>query len=101
MNDGIVFQVETTRILQILASEIYDSPLALLRENLQNAYDAVRMRFASSGELKDGGRIDIYVSDQELSITDMVLVWMSLYYERTSGKLVLVVSVQMMHDEQV
>src|SRR5262245_60229710 len=44
---GIVFQVETERVLKILAREIYDSPLALLRENVQNAYDAVRMRYAS------------------------------------------------------
>ena len=61
MSDGIVFQVETTRVLQILTREIYDSSLALIRENLQNAYDAVRMRFASSGTLADGGRIDINV----------------------------------------
>jgi molecular chaperone HtpG len=70
MSNGIVFQVETTRILQILAREIYDSPLALLRENLQNAYDAVRMRFASTGTLADGGRIDIRVGNGEISITD-------------------------------
>ncbi len=70
MSNGIVFQVETTRILQILAKEIYDSPLALLRENLQNAYDAVRMRFASTGTLADGGRIDIRVGNGEVSITD-------------------------------
>ncbi|MEQ1845997.1 MAG: ATP-binding protein, partial [Nitrospira sp.] len=70
MSDGIVFKVETTRVLQILAREIYDSPLALLRENLQNAYDAVRMRFASSGPLSDGGRVDIRVGNGEVSITD-------------------------------
>lgn len=70
MSNGIVFQVETTRILQILAREIYDSPLALLRENLQNAYDAVRMRFASTGTLAAGGRIDIRVGNGEISITD-------------------------------
>lgn len=70
MSDGIVFQVETSRILQILAREIYDSPLALLRENLQNAYDAVRMRFASTGTLADGGRIDIHLVDGRISITD-------------------------------
>lgn len=70
MSDGIVFQVETTRILQILAREIYDSPLALIRENLQNAYDAVRMRFASSGALTEGGRIDIRVVEGEVSIKD-------------------------------
>ena len=42
MSEGIIFKVETTRVLEILAREIYDSPLALLRENLQNAYDAVQ-----------------------------------------------------------
>jgi len=43
-NIKIAFQVETKRIIEILSTEIYDSPLALLRENLQNAYDAVLMR---------------------------------------------------------
>src|ERR1700733_5518604 len=70
MSNGIVFQVETTRVLQILTREIYDSPLALLRENLQNAYDAVRMRFVKSGQLSDGGRIDVTIGDGQIAITD-------------------------------
>lgn len=70
MSEGIVFQVETSRVLQILASEIYDSPLALLRENVQNAYDAVRMRFAASGQLTAGARIDVEISPGTISITD-------------------------------
>src|SRR5947209_2839350 len=71
MSNGIVFQVETTRILQILAREIYDSPLALIRENVQNAYDAVRQRFVdSSGTLTDGGRINIDVGSGEIIISD-------------------------------
>lgn len=70
MNNAIVFQVETTRILTILTSEIYNSPLALIRENLQNAYDAVRMRFAPSGTLTQGGQIDIRVGGGEISIAD-------------------------------
>lgn len=70
MTDGIIFQVETTRVLQILTREIYDSPLALIRENLQNAYDAVRMRFASSGALAEGGRIDVRIGNGEISISD-------------------------------
>lgn len=70
MSDGIVFQVETTRVLQILAREIYDSPLALLRENVQNAYDAIRMRFARDGTLREGGRIDINVAKGQISIAD-------------------------------
>src|ERR1700677_1642246 len=67
---NIAFQVETARVLQILASEIYDSPLALLRENVQNAYDAVRMRFAASGLLTDGARIDVEIGTGTISITD-------------------------------
>src|ERR1700679_2645489 len=70
MSQGIVFQVETTRVLAILASEIYDSPLAMLRENVQNAYDATRMRFAPSGTLEPGGRINIQISGNSVSITD-------------------------------
>jgi molecular chaperone HtpG len=69
-DNGIEFQVETSRVLQLLSREIYDSPLAIVRENLQNAYDAIRMRFAISGELSDGGRINIDVENGEISITD-------------------------------
>jgi molecular chaperone HtpG len=70
MNGGIVLQIETARVLEILTREIYDSPLALLRENSQNAYDAVRMRFARSGTLAEGGRIDIRVGNGEITIAD-------------------------------
>ena len=70
MSGGITFQVETNRILQILARDIYDSPLALLRENLQNAYDALRMRFARTGALTEGGHIDLNVGQGVISITD-------------------------------
>jgi len=42
--EKIKFQIEIQRVLDILSKEIYDSPYALLRENVQNAYDAVLMR---------------------------------------------------------
>lgn len=70
MSDGIILQVETSRVLQILAAEIYDSPLAMLRENLQNAYDAIRERFATSGTLEKGGQIDVQVEGSTVTITD-------------------------------
>ncbi len=70
MSSGIVFQVETTRILQILAREIYDSPLALLRENVQNAYDAIRMRLVPAGRPLSEGRIDIKIDGDIISIKD-------------------------------
>jgi len=40
----IPFQIDVSRVLELLAKQIYQSPLALLRENAQNAYDAVRLR---------------------------------------------------------
>ena len=43
-SDLIPFQIETHRVVQLLAKQIYQSPLALLRENTQNAFDAVRQR---------------------------------------------------------
>ena len=43
-SDLIPFQIETQRVVQLLAKQIYQSPLALLRENTQNAFDAVRQR---------------------------------------------------------
>jgi molecular chaperone HtpG len=70
MSNAIVFQVETERVLKILTRDIYDSPLALLRENVQNAYDAVRMRFASSGKLNEGGRVDVTLEGNTLTISD-------------------------------
>lgn len=42
--DKIPFQVDATRVISLLANQIYQSPLALLRENAQNAYDAILMR---------------------------------------------------------
>ena len=42
--EQIEFNIETQRILKLLANDIYDSPYALLRENVQNAYDAILMR---------------------------------------------------------
>jgi molecular chaperone HtpG len=44
MEENISFKIKLERILDVLCSEIYDSPLALLRENVQNAYDATLMR---------------------------------------------------------
>ena len=43
-SDLIPFHVDTQRIISLLANQIYQSPLALLRENAQNAFDAVRQR---------------------------------------------------------
>lgn len=70
MSNQIRFEVETQRVLEILSKEIYDSPLALLRENVQNAYDAVLMRCARDGADTATGRIEITLDGPALRIKD-------------------------------
>jgi molecular chaperone HtpG len=66
----IAFQVETERVLEILSKEIYDSPLALLRENVQNAYDAVLMRGVQEHKPIGDFQIEILVEPLRLTISD-------------------------------
>lgn len=66
----ISFDVETERILQILSSEIYDSPKAFLRENVQNAYDAILMRCTAQGLAIADRKIQITVEKERLIVRD-------------------------------
>lgn len=65
--DLIPFQIEAQRVIQLLAKQIYQSPLALLRENTQNAFDAVRQRMASGAEFSP--RIDIQLAPDRVTIS--------------------------------
>src|SRR5437762_10066855 len=69
-SDQISFEVETSRILEILASEIYDSPQAFLRENVQNAYDAVLMRATAQERTVAEFPIRITVREHQLIVED-------------------------------
>ncbi|QKC97156.1 ATP-binding protein [Mesorhizobium sp. NZP2298] len=66
----IMFDVETSRILQILSAEIYDSPKAILRENVQNAYDAILMRCTAQNLKVEERRIQITVGGGVLKVED-------------------------------
>ena len=86
----IAFKVEFARILELLADEIYQSPLALLRENTQNAFDAIRMREALGHSFDpviqvavDAGRI--IVSDNGIGMTPEE-VETSFWHAGRSGK---------------
>src|SRR5438093_5344332 len=68
--DKITFEVETARVLEILSKEIYDSPLALLRENVQNAYDATLMRCTVEGADVRESTIEIKLEPFKLTSTD-------------------------------
>lgn len=68
--ERIAFDVETSRILDILSSEIYDSPNAFLRENVQNAYDAILMRCTEQNLPVSGRKIEITVETGRLTVRD-------------------------------
>src|SRR5438067_4964417 len=70
MKEQIPFDVETERILQILSTEIYDSPKAFLRENVQNAYDAILMRCTAQGLQISDRAIEITVGNNHLTVRD-------------------------------
>lgn len=66
----IPFQVETTRVLEILSSQIYDSPYAMARENVQNGYDAVLIRASKEGRSPSEFSVSITASPQRIEICD-------------------------------
>jgi molecular chaperone HtpG len=68
--ERIAFDVETSRILEILSTEIYDSPKAFLRENVQNAYDAILMRCTAQGLPTSSLKIEITVRERQLTVRD-------------------------------
>lgn len=55
----IPFQIETERVVRLLATQIYQSPLALLRENTQNAFDAIRLRIARGDSFEPSIQVDL------------------------------------------
>lgn len=66
--DRIPFQVDATRVITLLASQIYQSPFALLRENAQNAYDAVLMRRQVGDDFEP--RVDIRIEAKRIVVSD-------------------------------
>ena len=66
--DLIPFHIDTQRVIQLLANQIYQSPLALLRENTQNAFDAIRQRLYSCGDFDP--LIEITLFPNKIVISD-------------------------------
>ena len=69
----IAFKIEFQRILELFAGQIYQSPLALLRENTQNAFDAIRMREAHEREVHGDDfepEIRVTVDEQQIVVVD-------------------------------
>ena len=65
----IAFKLELSRMLELLADEIYQSPLSLLRENTQNAFDAIRMRKALPDQIFKP-EIHVTVDNEWITVMD-------------------------------
>ncbi len=63
--------VDFPRVLETIASHIYDNQFAFLRENLQNAIDAVRIQASRDGRsVASDYRIDIRIEGNRCEIQD-------------------------------
>lgn len=63
---GLNFDVNT--IVGLLGQKLYDSPYAMLRENVQNAFDAIKERISKGDSFNP--KVDVYISDNKVVVTD-------------------------------
>lgn len=64
----IVFEVDISKMIELLAAQIYPSPLALLRENIQNSFDAILLRQHAGDPFEPS--IDVTISPHEIVVID-------------------------------
>ncbi len=66
--ERIPFKVDISRVIEVLAKQIYQSPLALLRENTQNSYDAILLRRAKDSNFEP--RIEVNITPTSVTVLD-------------------------------
>lgn len=66
--DAIPFSIDVSRMIELLAAQIYPSPFALLRENVQNAFDAIMLR-RHAGQVFEPV-IDVVIEPTKISVSD-------------------------------
>jgi molecular chaperone HtpG len=66
--ERIPFEVDVNRVIEVLASQIYQTPLALLRENAQNAFDAILLRRHRGDRFEP--QITVTITEHEVAIQD-------------------------------
>ncbi|MYC64915.1 MAG: ATP-binding protein [Acidobacteriia bacterium] len=65
---SIPFSVEVSRMIEVLAEQIYPTAFALLRENVQNSFDAVLLRRHRFGNF--AARIDVTIDESRIVVSD-------------------------------
>src|SRR6266567_6047108 len=66
--EKIPFSIEISRMIELLAAQIYPTPFALLRENVQNSFDAILLR-KHLGQQFDA-RIDVTIEPTRVCVAD-------------------------------
>src|SRR5947207_7425009 len=69
-DDRVPVGINFRRVLETISAQIYDTPMAFLRENVQNAVDALRMFRAELPSAKDALTVTVEVSGNSVKITD-------------------------------
>ncbi|MGF7192337.1 molecular chaperone HtpG [Robbsia andropogonis] len=67
-SERIPFKVDISRVIEVLARQIYQSPLALLRENTQNSFDAILLRKAREPHFEP--QIEIAIEPSSITVRD-------------------------------
>ena len=64
--------IDFDSVLRIISKQVYETPLAFIRENVQNAVDAIRIQAHRAGTLPgdDKYRIDVTVAEMEIRVRD-------------------------------
>ena len=66
--EKIPFSVEISRMIEVLAAQIYPSPFALLRENVQNSFDAILLRKHLGQDFE--AVINVTIEPTQVRVTD-------------------------------
>src|SRR5262245_52840202 len=68
--DRVPVGINFRRVLETISAQIYDTPLAFLRENVQNAIDALRMFRAEEPDSTDERTVTVEVQGATVRIAD-------------------------------
>ncbi len=66
--NAIPFSIDISRMIELLASQIYPSPFALLRENVQNAFDAIMLRRHAGQSFE--AKIEVSIEPGRIVVSD-------------------------------
>lgn len=72
MNSSFDVGIDFEHVLAAISKQIYETPLAFLRENVQNAIDAIRIQALRDGKspTDEHYRIDVRIADKDCVIRD-------------------------------